>query len=78
MYLSNLHIECYKFCQYCKNYFDIAKATEPNQISFAIFFSINQSAVGRSNIKPNSVKQKSHGSTSNNFFKKILITQRLL
>lgn len=30
IYLSNLYIEYYKFCQQCEDYFEIAKATGLN------------------------------------------------
>ena len=38
MYSGNSHIECYKFCQKCKDHFDTARAKEPNRIPFAALF----------------------------------------
>ena len=38
IYSGNSHMKCYKFCQQCKDYFDTARATGPNQIPFAASF----------------------------------------
>lgn len=38
IYFNNPHIECYKFYQYYKNHFDVAKTKKPNSILFVILF----------------------------------------
>lgn len=38
LYLSNSHLACYKFCNQCKDYFDITKAIKSNQILFIASF----------------------------------------
>ena len=37
-YYGNLHMNCYQFCQQCKNHFETAGAKRPNRISFAALF----------------------------------------
>ena len=38
LYYGDLHIECYWFCQQCKDHFDTARAKRMNQIPFAALF----------------------------------------
>ena len=38
IYYSKLHMDCYHFCQYCKDYFETAGAIRANQTLFATFF----------------------------------------
>ena len=38
LYYGNLHMDCYRFCQQCKDYFETAKAKRPNRIPFAALF----------------------------------------
>ncbi len=38
VYRIRSHMECYKFCQQCKDYFAICVVTGTNQILFAAFF----------------------------------------
>ena len=38
IYCDTSYIEYYNFCQQCKDYFAIVRATKPNQIPFAAFF----------------------------------------
>ena len=38
VYCGKSHIECYNFCQQCKDHFATAGAKSPNRISFAAFF----------------------------------------
>ena len=38
LYYGNLHIDCYQFCQKCKDHFETAAAKKPNKISFAALF----------------------------------------
>ena len=35
LYYDNLHMDCYRFCQQCKDYFKTVKAKGPNKIPFA-------------------------------------------
>ena len=37
-YYCNSHIDCYQFCQQCKDHFKTAKAKGPNKIPFAALF----------------------------------------
>lgn len=37
-YYKNLYLDCYHFCHRCQNYFETARATRPNRISFATLF----------------------------------------
>ena len=38
LYYGNLHMDCYQFCQQCKDYFETAGAKRPNKILFAALF----------------------------------------
>ena len=38
LYYSNLHMDCYRFCQQCEDHFETAKAKAPNRIPFAALF----------------------------------------
>ena len=38
LYYGNSHLDCYWFCQQCKDYFEIAEAKKPNRILFAALF----------------------------------------
>ena len=38
VYCSKFHMECYNFCQQCKDYFATARAKGPNRIPFAASF----------------------------------------
>ena len=38
LYYDNLHMDCYQFCQQCKDYFETAGAKRPNRILFAALF----------------------------------------
>ena len=38
LYYGNLHMNCYWFCQQCKDHFEIARAKRPNRIPFAASF----------------------------------------
>ena len=38
VYYSKLHMDCYHFCQQCKDHFENAGATETNRTCFAAFF----------------------------------------
>ena len=38
LYYGNLHIDCYRFCQQCKDNFETAGASRPNRIPFATSF----------------------------------------
>ena len=38
LYYSKLHMDCYHFCQQCKDHFEIAEATRANWTPFAVFF----------------------------------------
>ena len=38
LYCGKTHMECYNFCQECKDYFAIAEAKKHNRVSFAITF----------------------------------------
>ena len=38
VYYGKLHMDCYHFCQQCKDYFETAEATRTNQTPFAAFF----------------------------------------
>ena len=38
LYYKNSHLDCYRFCQQCKDYFETAGANRPNCISFATSF----------------------------------------
>ena len=38
VYYKKLHMDCYYFCQQCKNYFKIAEATRAKQTFFVAFF----------------------------------------
>lgn len=38
IYHENTHMECYNFRQKYEDYLNIARATRPNQIPFAVFF----------------------------------------
>lgn len=38
LYYGNLYIDCYWFCQQCKDYFDTAEANGANCILFAALF----------------------------------------
>ncbi len=42
VYRGKSHMECYNFCQQCKDHFTICGATGPNRIPFAAFFLRNQ------------------------------------
>lgn len=35
LYYGNSHLDCYRFCQQCKDYFETAGANGPNRIPFA-------------------------------------------
>ncbi len=35
LYYSNLHIECYYFCQQCKDHFEVAESLGHKHVSFA-------------------------------------------
>ena len=37
-YYGNLHMNCYRFCQQCKNHFETAGVKETNRILFAALF----------------------------------------
>ena len=37
-YYSNLHMDCYRFCQQGKDNFETVKAKKPNKIPFAALF----------------------------------------
>ena len=37
-YYGNWHMDCYQFCQQCKNHFETVNARRPNKISFAALF----------------------------------------
>ena len=38
LYYGNSHMDCYRFCQQCKDHFKIAGAKGPNRIPFAALF----------------------------------------
>ena len=38
VYYKKSYIDCYHFCQQCKDYFETVRATRTNQILFAAFF----------------------------------------
>ena len=38
LYYDNLHMDCYQFCQQCKDYFKTARAKKTNRILFAALF----------------------------------------
>ena len=38
LYYGNLHMDCYRFCQQCEDYFETAGASGPNRILFAALF----------------------------------------
>ena len=38
LYYGNLHMECYWFCQQCKDFFETTEAKRPNRILFAALF----------------------------------------
>ena len=38
LYYNNLYMDCYWFCQQCKDHFKTAKAKRPNKIPFAALF----------------------------------------
>lgn len=38
VYHGKTHMECYNFCQQCKNYFAMAGVKVPNYILFVVFF----------------------------------------
>ena len=38
LFYGNLHIDCYRFCQQCEDYFKTAEAKGPNRIPFAASF----------------------------------------
>ena len=38
LYYGNSHMDCYRFCQQCKDYFETAGAKGPNRIPFAALF----------------------------------------
>ena len=38
LYYGNLHMDCYQFCQQCKDHFETAGAKRPNRILFAALF----------------------------------------
>ena len=38
MYYGKLHMDCYHFCQQCKDYFETAEVTGANRTPFAAFF----------------------------------------
>ena len=38
LYYSNLHMDCYRFCQQCEDHFKTAGAKGPNRILFAASF----------------------------------------
>ena len=38
LYYGKLHIDCYQFCQQCKNHFETAGAKGPNKIPFPALF----------------------------------------
>ena len=38
VYYGKLHIDCYHFCQQCKDYFETAGATGTNRTPFTAFF----------------------------------------
>ena len=38
LYYGNSHLDCYRFCQQCKDHFDTARASGPNCILFAASF----------------------------------------
>ena len=38
VYCDKSHMECYNFCQQCKDHFATAEAMGPNRIPFAVFF----------------------------------------
>lgn len=37
VYYERSHMECYNFCQWCKNNFATSGANGPNQIPFTVF-----------------------------------------
>ena len=39
VYYGKLHIDCYHFCQFCKDQFETAKATRPTGLFLQLFFS---------------------------------------
>ncbi len=38
LYYGNSHMECYYFCQQCKNYFEVAGSLNHKCVTFAIGF----------------------------------------
>ena len=38
LYYENSHLDCYRFCQQCKDHFKTAGANGPNQVPFAASF----------------------------------------
>ena len=38
LYYGNSHMDCYRFCQQCKDHFETAGAKGPNRIPFAALF----------------------------------------
>ena len=38
LYFGKSHLDCYRFCQQCKDYFDIARANGENYTPFAASF----------------------------------------
>ena len=38
LYYGSLHMDCYRFCQQCKDHFKTARAKTPNRIPFAALF----------------------------------------
>ena len=59
VYYVKSHIDCYNFCQQCKNYFATARATRPNRIFFAAFFHQD-----RISFRWQQYKQKQDGNSS--------------
>ncbi len=42
LYYGNLYIECYYFCQQCKNYVKVARSLSHNRIPFTVGFLKNR------------------------------------
>ena len=38
LYYRNFHLDCYRFCQQCEDYFETAGTNKPNRIPFAALF----------------------------------------
>ena len=70
-YYSNSHMDCYWFCQKCKNYFEIAGAKRPNKILFAALFLMDWLPSNGSNINDAMTEPRWwSGKNSRIFFKK--------